>query len=214
MPFYRTARSGRRLTAFLCLLAAPLALAVLCTATLANAATPVPPAGASRINPAIAVDSKCKLTKDGPVCSFTKKNKKKKIDTDAEDGASGDGKRDCGPGYVALDKPNKCGAFCQLAEGDPCAKPSAPAVAKECGYGMIGTPPDHCDCPAGSKFKGAKGCVATYGCQVNVTDVNNKSIGAYGAGETEGEARSELTENVTRNSYIVTGPVTCRLGGY
>lgn len=161
MAFHRTVRSGRRLTAFLCLLAAPLALAVLCTAAPANAAPPAAPPAASKINPVIAVDFKCKLTDEGLVCGNTKK-KKKKNNNGGGDGASNNGEGSCGPGYVALDKPNKCGALCQPVEGDPCAKPAAPAEvqANECSKfpGMVGTYPD-CTCPEGTDFQGYKGCV-------------------------------------------------------
>jgi hypothetical protein len=76
------------------------------------------------------------------------KNQKKK-------GGGNQGERSCPPGYVVLKEKNKYGAFCEPAGGN---KPSQPETAK-CKLGMIGTPPNDCQCPSGTVFQGYKGCV-------------------------------------------------------
>jgi hypothetical protein len=51
------------------------------------------------------------------------------------------GKRDCGEGYVALDKPNKYGAYCERA-------------ATTCPKDYVGTPPKCEYCPNGKTEEG------------------------------------------------------------
>ena len=55
---------------------------------------------------------------------------------------SGLGKRDCGEGYVALDKPNKYGAYCEQRAVAPCPKDH------------VGTPPNCEYCPNGKTKEG------------------------------------------------------------
>jgi hypothetical protein len=55
---------------------------------------------------------------------------------------SGLGKRDCGEGYVALDKPNKYGAYCEQRAVATCPK------------GYLGTPPNCEYCPNGKTKEG------------------------------------------------------------
>jgi hypothetical protein len=55
---------------------------------------------------------------------------------------SGLGKRDCGEGYVALDKPNKYGAYCEQRAVATCPKD------------YVGTPPKCEYCPNGKTKEG------------------------------------------------------------
>jgi hypothetical protein len=81
-----------------------------------------------------------------------------KIKKNKNSGNIWEGNNHCGAGETDLETPNKYKACCEPAGGFQTA-PKAPTEAKECGFGMIGTPPNHCDCPAGTEFKGFKGCV-------------------------------------------------------
>ena len=103
---------------------------------------------------------KCGLVNGKLVCG----DKKSSGDADDEDNQkpkAGEATKNCKkarcePGLVVLEKPNKYGACCEPKEGSPAP---APAEAQKCPYGMIGTPPNNCDCPTGTDFQGYKGCV-------------------------------------------------------
>ena len=78
----------------------------------------------------------------------------------------------CPEGYVRLDKPNKYGALCEPKEGLPATEP------EKCKFGMIGTPPNDCHCPAGTEFAGYKGCLKPKTCKIFADD-DYKNILAF-----------------------------------
>jgi len=129
-------------------------------------------------------------------------------------GTGNQGERACPPGYVVLAEKNKYGAFCEPKEGLPAP---APAQAEACKFGMIGTPPNDCHCPAGQDFQGYKGCVAMapakigYECDADVSPVNvGHSYYTMAPPLTEQEARAKFAKNAKDSGYVITGPVTCK----
>jgi hypothetical protein len=93
------------------------------------------------------------------------------------------GERSCPPGYVVLDKPNKCGAFCEPKEGDPCDKKQTPPATPQIGYQ----------------------------CEADVTVVGHASY-TYAPSQVanEAEARSLYDQYLKDQKYVPTGPVTCK----
>ena len=110
------------------------------------------------------------------MCGGKKSSSKKNDDDDDDDkpknkkksGNICEGNNHCGAGETDLETPNKYKACCEPAGGFQTApKAPAPTEAKECGFGMIGTPPNNCDCPAGTEFMGQQG-LREKGCAISL----------------------------------------------
>ncbi len=106
-------------------------------------------------------------------------HKKKKKQKGKDVGSQGE--RSCPTGYVVLDKPNKCGSFCEPKEGDPCAKAEAPA-----------TPKQIC-------------CSAT----AIDRDNNNRTVRPAGCGATQALAESQLNTAASINHWDIQGAISC-----
>lgn len=113
-------------------------------------------------------------------------------------------KVNCEPGFVRLEKPNKYGACCEAREGLPPTQ-----SAEKCKFGMIGTPPNDCRCPAGTDFQGYKGCVKTPSeicCSAQVTEKDGSPAPSPAFGvcrATEAAARSETIALCNGNNFII-----------
>ncbi len=111
-------------------------------------------------------------------------HKKKKKHQDTDTGSQGE--RYCPPGYVVLDKPNKCGSFCEPKEGDPCAQAETPATT-----------------PAPTKFCcGAK--VSAPGDDANTVRGDNVCLA------TQAEAEQGLRDDAQKNNWVIDGAISCR----
>jgi hypothetical protein len=108
---------------------------------------------------------------------------KKKKHKDTDTGSQGE--RSCPPGYVVLDKPNKCGSFCEPKEGDPCAKAETPATT-----------------PAPTEFCcGAK--VSAPGDGPNTVRGDNVCLA------TQAEAEQGLKDDIQKNNWVIVGAINC-----
>ena len=174
----------RRLIGVVWALSAGLAIAIVGTATYAS--------DTLLDAPVVKAAFGCKITNGELICG--KKNK----NTGAQDGG-GQGERSCRPGYVVLKEKNKYGAFCEPKEGLPAP---APAVVEECKFGMIGTPPNDCDCPPGTDFQGYKGCVKAPNvcCTASFPGGGVEGCTYYSNGyRTEAQLRQDLQKAVPDN---------------
>jgi len=122
-------------------------------------------------------------------------------------GVGDQGERSCPPGYVVLKEKNKYGAFCEPREGLP---PPAQAEAEKCQFGMIGTPPNDCACPAGTDFQGYKGCVKVQNiCCTAVIGEGGSSSGCTDGppARTEAQLREALLQS--RINGVAPSSISC-----
>ena len=110
------------------------------------------------------------------------RKKKKHKDTDT----GNQGERSCPPGYVVLDKPNKCGSFCEPKEGDPCAQAETPATT-----------------PAAMEF-----CCSVAAIPQGA-DANTKG-GITAFKDTQAEAEQSVRDGVKDQNLVLQGEISCR----
>lgn len=161
----------------------------------------------------VPVGFKCGLVNGKLVCGDKEGGKKQSNDADNDRPKKSKdkvvpktcGKKvNCEAGFVRLEKPNKYGACCEAREGLPPTQ-----SADKCKFGMIGTPPNDCHCPAGTDFQGYKGCVKTpteICCSAKVTEKDGSPAPSPSFGvcrPTEAAARSETIALCNSNSFVI-----------